>query len=475
MNDRTLNLYHKLPTPLRSIVASIRGFELRSWRYTKETERLVEEALHRDYWSEGEWREWQEKRIALLLRRAIQDVPYYRDQWAERRRRGDRASPEYLENWPVLHKEDIRRQPKAFLADGCNVSKMFHEHTSGTTGTPLDIWFSRKTVCSWYSVFEARWRRWNGITWRDRWAILGGQLVAPVSQRRPPFWVWNTGLHQLYMSSYHLSDENISFYLDALVIHRIKYLWGYSSSLVALAEGALRRNREEIRPVVVLTNAEPLYEHQRELIAAAFQCPVRETYGMTEIVAAASECQNGRMHLWPEVGFTEILDREALAQDGISGDLVCTGLMNMDMPLIRYSVGDSASFPTSSGVCECGRSLPVLASLEGRTDDILWTADGRPVGRLDTVFKDRLPIREAQIIQEELDRVKVLFVPAEDYTEKVDESIVQRLQARMGPLRIVLVPVENIPRSANGKFRAVISHLTEEDRQRRQTRNVVRG
>ncbi len=466
MNDLVLNLYHRLPSPLRSAVASMRGRQLRAWRYTKDTERLVAEALEKERWSTSQWQQWQEERLAQLLRRAHRDVPYYREQWSERRRRGDSASPEYLENWPVLSKEDIRRRPQAFLADGCRPSKMFHEHTSGTTGKPLDMWFSRETVLRWYSVFEARWRRWNGITWRDRWAILGGQLVAPVSQRRPPFWVWNAGLRQLYMSSYHLSPGHMPAYLDALVKYRVKYLWGYSSSLMALAEGALRERRQDIRPVVAVTNAEPLYPHQRRTIAEAFSCPVRETYGMTEIAVAASECSEGRMHLWPEVGMVEVMEDGQPVPAGSGGSLVCTGLMNMDMPLVRYNVGDRASLPPSPLSCGCGRTLPVLGALEGRTDDTLLTSEGRPVGRLDTVFKDRLPIREAQIIQETLDRVKVLLVPADGYTPEDGESIARRLRDRMGPVQVTVEPVEAIPRSANGKFRAVVCRLSAEEKRR---------
>ena len=459
MNDALIRLYHESPASVRSVVASLRGYYLRAWRYSGDSERLVAEALSRDSWTQGQWKEWQDSRVAFILRRASTEVPYYRACWAERRRRGDRRSPEYLEHWPVLEKEEIRQNARAFIADDRSHSRMFHEHTSGTTGKPLDMWFSRETVRNWYAVFEARWRRWYGISLDDRWAMVGGQLVTPVGQRTPPFWVWNAGLRQLYMSSYHLSPEFIPRYLDAMKRFRVRYVWGYSSSLFALAEGVLRLKRTDIRPVVAVTNAEPLYAHQREVIAAAFGCPVRETYGMTEIAVAAGECGEGTMHLWPEVGFVEILDGETIVPEGHSGDLVCTGLMNPDMPLIRYRVGDRATRTSPGVACKCGRLLPSLSSIEGRSDDILRTVDGRPVGRLDTVFKGNLPVREVQIIQDAFDHVTVLYVPADGYTRESGRSIVERLQARMGEIRVTLEAVERIPRSANGKFRAVVSRI----------------
>jgi len=60
---------------------------------------------------------------------------------------------------------------------------------------------------------------------------------------------------------------------------------------------------------------------------------------MAEIVAAASECESGKLHLWPEVGWVEILENNQPVPNGTAGDLVCTGLLNRDMPLIRYRVG----------------------------------------------------------------------------------------------------------------------------------------
>jgi phenylacetate-CoA ligase len=310
----------------------MRGLYLSMWRYGPDTDRLVSEALARDYWTAEQWQAWQEERLAFVLDRAATRVPYYRDHWEERRRRGDDSSWEYLENWPILGKEPLREHPRAFVADDCAPDKMFHEHTSGTTGKSLDLWWSKKMTQEWYALFEARWRRWNGVSRRDRWAILGGQLVAPVEVRKPPFWVYNAAMRQLYMSSFHLAPDLIPNYLDALVRYRIKYLWGYSSSLHALAQEALRLGRRDIRMAVVLTNAEPVFDYQRQDIEEAFGCPLRETYGMSEAVLAAAECDHGSMHLWPEAGVAEVVDENGAVPDGTSGDLICTGLLNSDMP-----------------------------------------------------------------------------------------------------------------------------------------------
>lgn len=454
-----IDLYHRLPPVSRSVVASLRGYYLNWWRYDASTDDLVERILERDSWTADQWKEWQNERLSFILERAATRVPYYRQLWSQRRRDGDKSSWAYLENWRILEKEDLRSAPLSFVADDCRPSKMFRDHTSGTTGTSLDLWSSKQTVRQWYAIFEARSRRWYGLSRKDRWAILGGQIVTPAKQRKPPYWVWNAGLNQLYLSSYHLSPTMIPAYLDALLRHRVRYLLGYPSAIYALAREALAIGRKDISFDVVITNAEPIYQYQRDTISAAFSCPVRETYGMAEIAAAASECEFGSLHQWPDTG---IIETESSDPASEPSDLICTGLINPDMPMIRYRVGDSGVL--SADNCSCGRELPVIERIDGRSDDVLITSDGRRIGRLDPVFKGDLSIREAQIIQESIGSLTVRYVPSENFSQQTLIILRERLVERMGPIEIVFDEVDQVPRTSRGKFRAVICKIPNDQR-----------
>ncbi len=454
----SLSLYHKLPTRSRSLVASARGYYLGWWRYDRRTEELVEQALERDHWTQEDWQTWRDERLSQILRRAATEVPYYRKMWDERRRNDDRSSWEVLENWPILEKKILRDRGKEFISDDCTESRMFHDHTSGTTGTSLSIWSSRDTVKRWYALHEARCRRWYGLTRQDRWAMLGGQLVVPSKQQRPPYWVWNRGLNQLYMSSYHISPKTSDAYLQALSRFRVRYILGYPSAIYSLAQAAVRSRPTGLKVETVITNAEPLYEHQRTTIAEAFGCPVRETYGMAEMAATASECEQGRLHLWPEVGLIEA-DYDGSGNSQTS-DLICTGLLNGDMPLVRYRVGDRGRL--SNEQCECGRELPLLDGIDGRCDDVLFTSDGRAIGRMDPVFKNDLPILEAQIVQETLQRVVVNYVQADGFQRKALKQLADRIRDRLGDIEVGFEEVSEIPRTSNGKFRAVICKIPRE-------------
>lgn len=464
MTDNLLKAYYSLPAPLRSVAASLRGLYLRSWRYGSETDRLVEEALQRETWTPHQWKCWREERLGRVLHRAARQVPYYREQWAVRRQAGDKASPEYLENWPILEKESVRENPQAFVADDCDVRGMFREQTSGTTGKPMILWWSRKTVREWYALAEARWRKWNGVSRHDRWLMLGGQLIIPVNQSRPPFWVWNRGLNQLYMSTYHLSPRFSNYYLDAIARYRPTYMMGYPSAMATLAQMVLESGWQDLRLAVAIANAEPLYDYQRRAISEAFKCPVRETYGMGEIVVGASECPAERLHLWPEVGWVEVMNNGHAIPDGTSGELVCTGLFNADMPLIRYKVGDRANLLGESSSCNCGRFLPEISRIEGRSNDVLVAPDGRRVYWVNPVFYG-LPVREAQIIQEDLDHLKVRYVPVASWTDETRRLIIERIRARMGAVEVIMEQVDAIPRGPNGKFRAVVSRVSKANMQ----------
>jgi phenylacetate-CoA ligase len=311
MSDPGVRLYHRLPPSARNLAASLWGLWLLIWRRGPERRRAKDQALDREAWAAPRWEPWRNEQLATILDVAATRVPYYRRYWEAQ---GDSAgSPRWkqLENWPVLRKEELRADPASFVVEGHSRRWMYREHTSGSTGTPLTIWMSRQATRCWSGLFEARVLGWNGLCSRDRWAMLGGRLITPVDQLQPPFWAWNAAFRQLYMSSYHLSRDTASAYLEEMRKRRVVYALGYASSLYTLAWFAIELELRAPRLRCVISNAEPLLDHQREVIGRAFGCRVVDTYGMSELVAAGSECASGRMHMWPEVGSVEVMDDSA--------------------------------------------------------------------------------------------------------------------------------------------------------------------
>jgi phenylacetate-CoA ligase len=464
MNDLLLSAYHASPPWLRNVFASVEGYRLRRERYDEGTEDLIAEALERERWSAEKWRTWQEDRLARVLHHSARHVPFYREHWLARRRAGDCSSSEDLSNWPILEKDSIRRQPKAFLADSCITKRLYTDVTSGTTGQPVRFWFGEEQQKTWWALGELRWRRWNGLSRHDRWALFGTRLVAPFKQQTPPFWVWNSGLNQLYSSVYHLSERSAPYYLEALHRHRITYLWGHSAALYSLARAAIQSPRPCVRLRLALSSSEPLFQYQRRAVLEAFGCPMKETYGMAEMAAGASECAFGTLHTWPELAWLEVLPLE---QPGsTTGHLLSTTLLNPSMPLIRYRTGDLVAARSPATPCPCGRSLPAIAGIEGRSSDMLYSADGRQISpsAAEMIFDTDLDIAEGQLIQETLRRLRIRFVPGGKQSDTVETLLRRRVRERFGDMELLLDPVSQIPREANGKFRAAVCQIPKERR-----------
>lgn len=458
MNRALRQIYYGLPSWARSAAATAEGLRLNWWRWGRESEDLVAQAVERESWSAERWRRWQPEQLAERLDHAARKVPYYRQYWSSQRQRGDRRSWERLEHWPLLEKDAVRRCGSALVSEDASAGPWRIELTSGTTGTPLRLWRTRRTLIRRYAIYEARHRRWYGVSRGQRWAMAGCQLVADPTSVEPPFWVWNAAMRQLYVSSYHLAPEQTALSLAAIKKYRCRLAWGHPSSLALLAQG---RGDGEGAPRLscVVTNSEPLLANQRSLIEGSFGCRAYETYGLVELVAAAGECQRGSLHWFPEFGYVEALGQDGEPSLNESGEIVATSLLDADMPLIRYRTGDAVALGQTSEPCGCGRGLPRLSSIEGRRDDIVYAADGRPVTRLDPVLKGDLPIREAQIVQERLGELLVIVAPSAQWRDSHEARIAEALRDRLGDLDIRFETVSAIPRGPNGKFRGVVSRL----------------
>jgi phenylacetate-CoA ligase len=212
------------------------------------------------------------------------------------------------------------------------------------------------------------------------------------------------------------------------------------------------------RPKAVVVTGEPLLPHQRELIENVLQCRVFNEYGCAEFGPVAYECPQGRLHINAENVFVEI-DRDA---DGHGrGNLVMTELNNLGMPMIRYRMGDVGVL--SGEPCDCGRGLPVLEEISGRSLDFIQTGDGKKVHGM---YFEYLPkyfigeIRQFQIVQEELPRVTVRVLKDAEFNESTLTRFEEKLREVIGHDIGIDFDIESaVFREATGKHRMVVSKL----------------
>ena len=198
------------------------------------------------------------------------------------------------------------------------------------------------------------------------------------------------------------------------------------------------------------------------MIERAFGCKVYNYYGNGESCAHIAECEKGSLHMKPEHSYVELLDHnnEPVEADS-EGRLVGTAFLNYAMPLVRYDIGDVAVV-SKNQTCPCGRSGILVDRVVGRVEDYVVTPDGRFVGRLDHLFKDAINVRMAQIAKDSIDKIVIRIVKEPGYTKKDECSILNEARTRLGKqINIDIEYPAEIPRERNGKFRFVVSQISD--------------
>ena len=462
MTSFAQTIYWRSPQVVKEVFAWCNAWRLDRLRHGLDYRQAIKQIHSRDLWSAEQFRDYQQGQLTALLAHARQHVPYYEQSLAGI----DLAAitPDNLARLPILTKEVVRANPLALVDRRLDPGKLIVMHTSGTTGTPLRLFRDVALNSTAFAYVDARCReaftrRRAGMRRAVNSSVtIGGNLVAAPGRSKPPFWVYNGRWKQLYMSSYHLSARNLPHYVQAMRRYACDYIEGYPSSLYAVARHIIDNRLTPVTFKCAFTTAETLLEHQRGAIEQAFGCRLYDQYGAGEMCVLAAECEAGSMHISPDYGIVEVVDNAGLpVPAGTRGHLVCTSLVNFVQPFIRYRVGDIGAI--AAAPCECGSSLPVLAQLEGRVDSVLMTRDGRPIGRLDPVFKGAQGIAEAQIVQDDFERFRVRIVPGADYKPKHGQAVVEALAHRVGAAAISLELVEQIERTAAGKFKAVVCNI----------------
>ena len=453
-------IYNHCPVILQNTLISIYGARLKYLRYGKVFRSEYDELKHSIHQTTDYLTALQEASLSDLLNHANNYVPYYQSVFQERGiDPGDvciRNLPNVL---PVVKKVDIKNTPERFVSSYFKNNQLTKIHTSGTTGAPLVVYATKDSVQKNYAFF-LRFLNMAGFATGQPSATFAGRIIIPPAQNRPPYWRSNKAMNNVLFSSYHISDSTIPAYLQELERIKITLIDSYPSAIYTIAKFINRNSiKHTIRPRAIITSSETLLDYQRESIETAFKCKVFDQYGSAEMVAFISQCSRGSYHINSEYGIVEVLgDDDQPVGFGVPGRLVCTGFLNYAMPLIRYDTGDTAIL--SEKKCGCGLNFPVIESILGRKDDLLITPSGKMVGRLDPVFKGLSHIKETQIIQESINKIRVNIVRESGFTTDISETLKKELNRRMGDdVEISIIYVDSIPRTKSGKFRSVISEI----------------
>jgi phenylacetate-CoA ligase len=412
----------------------------------------------RESFKQHQWRHWQNEELKRLLPACAMHVPYYRETWDESTRQA--ALKGELRRLPMLEKDPLRTTPLKFLREDVHPIHPLVFQTSGSTGTPISCHYTIAELRQSLALRETRSARWAGVSFRMPRATFSGRLVEPDPESNGPYHRFNAVEKQVYLSAFHLRPDTASRYVDAMRDHKVLWATGYAVSFYLLASFMLEQKIPPFGLKAVITTSEKLTQEMRQVMEQAYGCRVHQEYSTVENAIFASECEHGRLHESPDVALTEILRPDGTpCEPAEAGEVVVTSFSRQYQPLVRFKLGDIAAWDEKP--CPCGRSMPVIKEVIGRIEDVVIGPDGRRMVRFHGVFVNQPHVREGQIVQESLELIRVLVVPAPGFDQSDVGDIAHRVQQRLGSgVRVVVEAVDSIPRTRAGKFKAVISRLT---------------
>jgi phenylacetate-CoA ligase len=347
----------------------------------------------------------------------------------------------------LLTKHEVRANPQRLLRRRGRGSWIRTTiQTSGTSGTPQSVGNMVRE-----EGFVYRQLRWIGYRHGQRRAWLRGDIVCPDRPLDGRYWCRDWVGNMLLMSSYHLSNDTIGRYVDALERFDPVVIHAYPSSIGALASwlnAAGRRYRgASLRGV--MTSSETLEPDVRSALEQAFGVTVFDWYGQSERVAAIGTCEHGRYHVLTDYGNVSLLELEP----GGVCELVGTTLGNAAMPLVRYRTGDTVLPSADAHACPCGRVFPTVEAVFGRQEKSVTLPDGRIIARLDRIFQghDRHLV-EGQVLYRGNGQFTLRVVALEGFGDADAQALVDKFLLRVPNVQVRVERVAAIPRGPNGKF-----------------------
>lgn len=454
-------IYPRLPVPLQNVAISAFGYKWYKRRFGGIFNQEYKGFKEREAYTKDQWNQYQTQQLRKILLHAFNTVPYYNDSFT---RVGLTATQlqhfnlNQIGRLPFLEKNTLREKGTSdILSSRPEAGGSFYS-SSGSTGTPTRIMYSYNMHQRLSALYEARVRNWAGVTKNDARGMIGGRRVIADGVAKPPYYRYNSIEKQVYLSAYHISRNTVADYVEGLKKYKTEYMVGYAASNYTLARFIREANIIVPKMKAVLTSSEKLTAAMRSTIADVYDCKVYDGYSGVEWCGLISENEHEQLLISPDCAYLEIIKSDGTeAAPGEEGELVCTGFLNYDQPLIRYKIGDVVKL-SSNQATRCGRNFVVVDEIIGRVEDTVIGKDGREMVRFHGIFVNLPNVVKGQVVQDDYERFTV-NVQTHGLSVNEKEIIRNRMKSQLGNIELVINEVTDIPVGANGKFKAVISKI----------------
>ncbi|MDP6589262.1 MAG: phenylacetate--CoA ligase family protein [Alphaproteobacteria bacterium] len=410
------------------------------------------------WWTAGQLSRHQLRQLAPLVQHALNTVPHYRE---HRRAWGiggkwKLTAQSFAASLPILTRAEAQERGAALHA--ASLPKGHGEtgdiFTSGSTGRPLRTLKTGLAEIMWQAV-TLREFLWH----RDLRLKLAVITMDEDEQAGYPdgaqYENWSAIAAQTFVTGpscvLHVSTK-IHQQVEWLLRMKPDYLFTRAGNAQALAQHCLRENIEFPFLRQVITFSDLLRSEARAVCREAWGVPVVDMYSAAEVGYIALQCPDSEnYHIQSESVYVEILDEAGRrCAPGEVGQVIVTPLHNFAMPLLRYASGDLAEV----GECACGRGLPALRRIIGRTRSVLALPNGEHVfPELQDLLIDLPMVRQFQILRRERESLDVKLVVARELTEGEAALLERELQTRFHyPFRLKISYHDELARSPSGKF-----------------------
>jgi len=416
------------------------------------------------WWSISEMEKYQFHHLNRLLDHAMQNNEYYRNTFASfYSRQSTILNSEMWQQLPILKREDIQKTSGKLFSQNIpsNHGKVHSISTSGSTGAAITV---QKTELS-NKVWLAQTLRdhiWHKRSLEKKLAIIrifesyvGKAPLGTTSKG----WGPATNIINHHGSS-HLLDINTPINIQAEWLLNLdpEYILTYPNNIKALADYFISNNLSLPALKEIRTLGEVVDNEIRKQCLSAWNVPLSDVYSSQETGYIAIQCpENNHYHMQSENIYVEVLnDNNNPCQPGEIGRVIVTPLHNFATPLIRYEIGDYAEVGEQ---CSCGRGLPVLNKILGRSRNLFKLEDGEffwPRTGMQE-YRKYAPIIKSQLIQKSFSELELKVVAEKPLSKEECSTLVNVVMSFVKhDFTVTLNQVEDISRSSNGKYEDVI-------------------
>lgn len=395
--------------------------------------------------------------LSKMLNHAVKKIPYYKNLRGKLELSVESVHDD-IKHFPIITKEILGGQKNQFVDPDIPIIKSMY--SGGTTMTRVSV-----NTGKYFETHKAN-EYFNSVAGiypgMSRFIIARHEATYNENGPKEKDISYDVSkLSRTYLvSPYDFNEEKLKKAYEIFKKAKPEILKGNTLMLVEFAESIEKRGWETLEVPIVYGSAVNMLPEYIETLNRVFKSKVYNAYGATEVGIVAAQCEKGGgLHYIPTLHYLETLKDGKPTAYGETGSLIITSLAHMAMPIIRYQLGDYATL--SEKFCDCGRTYPMIESLDGRLYEVINTLVGSVVSiyEIKKVISAFNEINDFQLVQTGPDAIE-LNLKCDN--EQLSEEDVIRLKRELSTLfecnmSTIINYINSLTKLPSGKVLRVIS------------------